>query len=132
MYVCIFVFRAAPMAYGDCQASGVQSELQLLVTPQPQQCRIQTTSVSYTTAHGNARSLTHWVRPGIKPATSWFLVDSFPLCHDGNSYKLWLKVYFVWYKYCYFLFDFHLHGMSFSIISGIFSNHNYTKIEIIL
>ena len=26
------------------------------------------------TAHGNARSLTHWVRPGIKPATSWFLV----------------------------------------------------------
>ena len=28
---------------------------------------------TYTTAHGNAGSLTHWVRPGIKPATSWFL-----------------------------------------------------------
>ena len=25
------------------------------------------------TAHGNAGSLTHWARPGIEPATSWFL-----------------------------------------------------------
>ena len=30
--------------------------------------------MTYTTAHCIARSLTHWVRPGIKPATSWFLV----------------------------------------------------------
>ena len=29
---------------------------------------------TYTTAHGNTRSLTHWVRPGIEPTTSWFLV----------------------------------------------------------
>ena len=42
--------------------------------PQPQQCQIHTTSATYTTAHGNARSSTHWARPGIKPATSWFLV----------------------------------------------------------
>ena len=28
----------------------------------------------YAAAHGNARSLTHWVRPGIKPASSWILV----------------------------------------------------------
>ena len=26
------------------------------------------------TAHGSARSLTHWARSGIKPTTSWFLV----------------------------------------------------------
>ena len=32
------------------------------------------TSTTYTTAHGNARSLTHWARPGIEPTTSWFLV----------------------------------------------------------
>ena len=43
-------------------------------TPEPQQCQIWAVSATYTTAHGNARSLTHWVRPGIKPATSWFLV----------------------------------------------------------
>ena len=57
------LFKVAPMAYGSSQTA-----------PQPQQLRIQTESVSYTTAHGNAGSLTHWVRPGIEPATSWFLV----------------------------------------------------------
>ena len=30
--------------------------------------------MTYTTAHGNAGSLTHWARPGIKPPTSRFLV----------------------------------------------------------
>ena len=31
-------------------------------------------SVTYTTAHSNAGTLTHWVRPGIEPVTLWFLV----------------------------------------------------------
>ena len=43
-------------------------------TPEPQQCQIQAVSLTYTTAHGNARSLTRWARPGIEPAASWFLV----------------------------------------------------------
>ena len=30
--------------------------------------------VTYTTAHSKAGSLTHWVRPGFEPETSWFLV----------------------------------------------------------
>ena len=42
--------------------------------PQPQQCQIQAISATYTTAHGNVGSSTHWVRPGIKPTTPWFLV----------------------------------------------------------
>ena len=29
---------------------------------------------TYTTFHGNARSLSHWAGPGIKPSTSWFLI----------------------------------------------------------
>ena len=32
-------------------------------TPQPQQHRIQAESATYTTARGNAGSLTHWARP---------------------------------------------------------------------
>ena len=32
---------------------------------------IRASSATYTTAHGNARWLTQWVRPGIKPTTSW-------------------------------------------------------------
>ena len=31
-------------------------------------------SMTYTTAHSNAGSLTHCMRPGIKPASSWMLV----------------------------------------------------------
>ena len=42
--------------------------------PQPQQCQIWAQSATYTTAHGNAGSSTHFVRPGIKPASSWMLV----------------------------------------------------------
>ena len=29
--------------------------------------------LTYTTAHDNTGSLTHWAKPGIKPTTSWFL-----------------------------------------------------------
>ena len=43
-------------------------------TPQPQQLGIRAASVTYTTAHGNARSLTSWARPGIEPASLWELV----------------------------------------------------------
>ena len=55
---------------------GVQSELVglWLDTPQPQRCRIWAMSATYTTAHGNAASLTHWERPGIELVTSWLLV----------------------------------------------------------
>ena len=42
--------------------------------PQPQQHRIWAAYVTYTTAQGHAGSLTHWWRPGIELATSWFLV----------------------------------------------------------
>jgi len=42
--------------------------------PQAQQCGIRATSANYTTTQGNAGSLTHLVRPGNEPATSWFLV----------------------------------------------------------
>ena len=59
-------FRATPEAYGGSQAAGLRhshsnsgSEPHLRPTP---------------TAHGNARSVTHRARPGIKPASSWLLV----------------------------------------------------------
>ena len=44
--------------------------------PQPQQLWIWAASVTYTTAHDNAGSLTHWARPGIRPASLWILVGS--------------------------------------------------------
>ena len=42
--------------------------------PQPQQCQIRAVSVTYTTAHSSAGSLTHLVRPGIKSMFLWLLV----------------------------------------------------------
>ena len=34
--------------------------------------------MTYTATHGNTGSLTQWVRPGIEPPPSWFLVGSTP------------------------------------------------------
>ena len=60
-------FRAAPAAYGGSKAKGLNRSYSCWPTPQPQQCQILATSVTYTTAHGNAGSLTHLARPGINP-----------------------------------------------------------------
>ena len=49
--------------------------------PQPKQHGIWDTSVTYTTAHGDAESLTHWMRPGIEPISSGSLL----LSHNGDS-----------------------------------------------
>ena len=63
-----------PVAYGSFQAGGwigsaaaglhhnhsnIGSKLHLPPIPQSQQCQIQAAAVTYTTACGNARSLTH-------------------------------------------------------------------------
>ena len=62
---------------------GVKLELELLAyayttaMPEPSQvCDLyhEAKSVTYTTAHSNARSLTHWLRLGIKTSSSWILV----------------------------------------------------------
>ena len=44
----------------------------------PQHHQIRAMSATYTTAHGNTGSFTHWARPGIEPTTSWFLVGFVP------------------------------------------------------
>ena len=62
-------------AYGGSQARGlIDRRYSCWPTPQPQQHQICAVSLTYTRLHSNAGSLTHWVRSGIKPTTSWFLV----------------------------------------------------------
>ena len=72
IYLFIYHFRAAPMAYGGSQPR--VSNWSWSHSPMAHQHRIQDVSVTYTTAHGSAGSLTHWVRPGIKPVSSRMLV----------------------------------------------------------
>ena len=64
----LFCFLGLHSRHVEVPKLGVQFELRL------QQGRIRAASATYTTGHSNARSSTHWARPGIKPATSWILV----------------------------------------------------------
>ena len=54
-------------------------------------------SANYTTAHGNAGSLTHWMRPGIEPASSWMLVRFINCC---ATTKTPLKMILMRFKCC--------------------------------
>ena len=86
MCVCVYLFRATPAAYGGSRArQGSNRSCSCRPTPQPQQRGISATPATYTTAHGNIGSFTHWARPGIKPASSGYQSGSLPLSHDGNS-----------------------------------------------
>ena len=55
---------------------GVELELQLpaYTTATATTVPDLSASLTYTTAHSNVGSLTHGERPGMEPATSWFLV----------------------------------------------------------
>ena len=57
---------------------GVEMELQLWSIQQPQQCQILAASEKYTTACGNARSLTHWAKAEIELV---FSVTTLSLIH---------------------------------------------------
>ena len=60
-FLCFFFFFSGQhLRHMEVPRLGVQSKLKLLVyTPEPQQHQIRATSVTYTSAHGNAGSLTH-------------------------------------------------------------------------
>ena len=74
------LYRAAPVAYGGSQARGpieaVAAGLcQSHSTPDPSRiCDLQLSLQQH-----------RILNPGMAPATSLFLVDSFLLCHNGNS-----------------------------------------------
>ena len=67
-------FNAAPTAYGASQGRGWIRAITASLHPSHSNTRSKPPSATYTTAHSNNRSLTHWARPGIKPASSWILV----------------------------------------------------------
>ena len=53
---------------------GVKWSCSCQPTPQPEQHGIWAVSMTYTTAHGYAKSITHWSRSGTEPISSWILV----------------------------------------------------------
>ena len=68
----LFFFLVPQLRHMEVPRLGVKLELQLPAYTTA--TATQDLRPIYTTAQGNTRSLTHWARPGIKPATSWFLI----------------------------------------------------------
>ena len=107
-----FFFLGPYLWHIEVPGLGVNQSCSCWPTPQPQQRQIWAMSATYyTTAHGNAGSLTHWLRPGIEPATSWFLVrfvsdapqqelqNSFILTQPlQGSRKRWYTIQLNWSK----------------------------------
>jgi len=87
----IFVFLGLHPWYMEVPRLGQNRSCSCWPAPQPQQCGIQAASATYTTAHSNTGSLTHWARPGIEPATSWFLVRFVNHCATKGTHQRVLK-----------------------------------------
>ena len=89
-FVCLFLFRAAHVAYGSSQSRG----------------GIGDATAGLRHSHSNARSLTHWVRPRLKPITSWSLVGFvsavpwwellFPVCFLVIHFSIFLFANFLY------------------------------------
>ena len=73
----LFLLRAAHVAYGSSWL-GVELELPTYTTATAM-------SVTYTTARGNAASLSHWARPEIEPAS---LMDTIWVCYHWATVEL--------------------------------------------
>ena len=73
-FLFFFFFLGPHPQHMEFPRLGLNQSYSCWLTPQPQQRRIPAMSVTYTIAHGNSGSLTHWERPEIEPAASWFLV----------------------------------------------------------
>ena len=64
-------FRAAPTAYGGSQASSQSRAVAASLCHSHSRTRSEPhLRPTLDAAHGNTRSLTHWGRPGIEPASS--------------------------------------------------------------
>ena len=94
-----FLFRATLVAHGGPQARGWIGATAASL----QQCQIWAVSVTYTIAHGNAGSVTHWVRSGIELATSWFLVRFVSAVPEWELLGKYFKVCFSKLGICFII-----------------------------
>ena len=95
MFLFVFgLFRAVPEAHGSSQTRG-QISYSCQPTPQPQQCRIWATSVTYTTAHSNIFNPLSKARDGTCVLMD-ALSDLFPLSHNRNSSLSFFKKEKIW------------------------------------
>ena len=80
-------FQGTPEAYGGAQARGPNGTVAALLHHSSQHHRIQSTSETYTTAHGNAGSLTTEQRQGLDLSPHGCQSNLFLLSYNGNSHS---------------------------------------------
>ena len=100
LFVCFLSFRATPAAYGGSQARGWIWAVAASLHQSHSNVVSELSSMTYTTAHSNTGSVTHWARPGIEPATSWwvelFLMSAVTLGSRGSKYLLVFISLWLW------------------------------------
>ena len=90
------LFLGPHLRHMEIPRLGFELELQLLAYATDTATLIQATSVTHTTAHGNAGSLTHWARPGTEPEFSWILVGFLKSwAMKGAHWSLWEEGFFL-------------------------------------
>ena len=112
-YFFFSLFRTTPAAYGRSQARGWIWAGAVSLCHSHNNAGAAA-SATYTTAHGNARSLTHWARPGIKLTslqtlclilTRWATMET-PRCFLASSKYCILKLVYIYSRCILFLFVF--------------------------
>ena len=80
-----FPFLWSHLQHMEVPGQGSNRSYSCQPTPQPQQCRNQAASVTYTAACGNAGSLTYWARPGIEGPHPYQHCIGFLTCWDTTG-----------------------------------------------
>ena len=75
IFIFILSFQGSTCSIQRFPGKGLNQSCSCQPTPPPQQHQMRAVSLTYTTAHGKAGALTHWVRPGIELTSSWTLVE---------------------------------------------------------
>ena len=122
------LFRAAPSAYGASYARGQIRAAATGLHHSHSQHQIRATSTTYTIAHSNARSLTHWLRLGIEPASLWIQVRFVSAEPQWKLLFFFFLFFFFplflncsfWFNLCIFLF--HTNTTLINISLTYFSN----------
>ena len=100
IYFCLF--RATPAAYGVSQTRGQIEAIASALHQSHSNTRSSHVWI-YTTVHGNARSLTHSVRPGVEPVSSWMIVRFVP---TEPRWELYISFFlFFFFFFCLFAFS---------------------------
>ena len=87
LFFFFFFFTATPAAYGSSQARVWIGAAAARLQQSHSQHQIQATSATYMAACDNARSLTHYERPGIEPTSLQRQRPVLnPMSHNRNSY----------------------------------------------